>query len=124
MPPRVLRPRRKDTATDRHTHTTHTRTETETHRQTHKQTQPPTHTIEKNKQRNSSRFLYMKITIWSTFSMLVGGTPPMTATKAQTAKTDDPQETAPHAGDTSVRRACGQRRADENEIINENHHRA
>ena len=26
--------------------------------------------------------------------------------------------------ETSVRRACGQRRADENEILNENHHRA
>ena len=31
---------------------------------------------------------------------------------------------SPRVGETSVRRACGQRRADENDILHENDHRA
>ena len=42
--------------------------------------------IKKSQQENSSRFLYIKTTIWSTFSVSVGGTPAETPAKAQTAQ--------------------------------------
>ena len=105
-----------DTQRDRHTHRhrhrhtdTHTHTQTETHTpkattQTHRETHQKVRTKQARKFLTVSVY---KINHLKLFSGLCGG--------------DLSRDTRQS---THGQRACGQRRADENEILNENQHRA
>ena len=79
------RHRQKETHTQRQRQRqkeTHTHTQRQGQRQRQRQRHTHTHQKTKNaKQENSSRFLIKKATIWSTFSVVVGGPPAETPPK-------------------------------------------